>query len=179
MKKAGYPSGKYTGGDKILTIATNADPGKKSAEVAQAQFEKLGFTLNFRVVPQDTLYTKFCGVPKSDYGICPNVGFFKDFLDGQSLIDPTFNGAAIIPANNVNWPLVDNPKINDLIDKAKTTAPGDARNQAWADANLEIVRQAIAIPWVWDKQPIIASKNVNLVADDYSNSPFMAFLSIK
>jgi len=25
----------------------------------------------------------------------------------------------------------------------------------------------------------VASKDVNLVADDYSNSPFMAFLSVK
>lgn len=179
MKKAGYETGKYDGTEKILTIATNADPGKKSAEVAQAQFEKLGFELNFRIVPQDTLYTKFCGVPKSDYGVCPNVGFFKDFLDGQSLLDPTFNGEAIIPANNVNWPLVDDEKINGLIEKAKVLAPGDERNQAWADVNLELVRQAIAIPWVWDKQPVIASGNVNLVVDDYSNSPFMAYLSIK
>ncbi len=179
MKKAGYASGKYDGTEKILTIATNADPGKKSAEVAQAQFEKLGFKLNFRVVPQDTLYTKFCGVPKSDYGVCPNVGFFKDFLDGQSLLDPTFNGKAIIPASNTNWPLIDDPKINGLIDAAKALPLGAERNQAWADVNLELVRQAVAIPWVWDKQPIISSKNVNMVADDYSNSPFMAFVSLK
>lgn len=179
MKKAGYPSGKYTGTEKLLTIATNADPGKKTAENAQAQFEKLGFKLNFRIVPQDTLYTKFCGVPKSDYAICPNVGFFKDFLDGQALLDPTFDGDAIIPANNVNWPLLDNPKVNDLIAKAKVTPPGPARSKAWAEVNLEITRQAPAIPFVWDKMPILFSKNVQMVADDYSNSPFMAFLSLK
>lgn len=179
MKKAGYASGKYDGSEKLLWISTNADPGKKSAEVAAAQFAKLGFKLNVRVVPQDTLFTKFCGVPKSDYAVCPNVGFFKDFLDGQALLDPTFNGDAIIPANNVNWPLIDDPKVNDLIEKAKALPSGDGRNQAWADANLELVRQAAAIPWVWDKQPIIFSDNVNMVADDYSNSPFMAFLSLK
>ncbi len=179
MKKAGYPSGKYTGTEKLLTIATNADPGKKTAENAQAQFEKLGFKLNFRIVPQDTLYTKFCGVPKSDYAICPNVGFFKDFLDGQALLDPTFGGDAIIPANNVNWPLLDNAKVNDLIAKAKVIPPGPARNKAWAEVNLEITRQAPAIPFVWDKLPILFSKNVQMVADDYSNSPFMAFLSLK
>ena len=116
MKKAGYASGKYDGDEKILTIATNADPGKKSAEVAAAQFEKLGFKLNVRIVPQDTLYTKFCGVPKSNYGICPNVGFFKDFYDGQALLGSTFDGAAIIANNNTNWPLIDDPKINELID---------------------------------------------------------------
>ena len=41
------------------------------------------------------------------------------------------------------------------------------------------MRQAAAIPWIWDKQPIIVSKNVNSANDDYSNSPFMAFLSLK
>ncbi len=179
MKKAGYASGKYDGSEKVLTIATNADPGKKSAEVAIDQFQKLGFKLNVRIVPQDTLYTKFCGVPKSNYGICPNVGFFKDFLDGQALLDPTFNGDAIIPANNTNWPLIDDPKINDLIEKAKALPAGDERTQAWADANLEIVRQAVAIPWVWDKLPLLFSDNVNFAQDDYSNSAFMAFLSLK
>jgi peptide/nickel transport system substrate-binding protein len=179
MKKAGYASGKYEGDEEFLTIATNADPGKKSAEVAAEQFRKLGFKLNVRIVPQDTLYTKFCSVPKSDYDICPNVGFFKDFFDGQALLGTTFWGPAITENNNYNWPLVDDPKINSLIEKAQGTPVGDERNQAWADANLEIVRQAIAVPWVWDKQPIIVSKNVNGVNDDYSNSPFMAFLSLK
>ena len=37
----------------------------------------------------------------------------------------------------------------------------------------------MAVPVVWDNQPMIASKDVNLVADDYSNSAFMAFLSLK
>ena len=70
-----------TDGGELLTIATNADPGNQTAQVAQAQLNKMGFKLNYRKVPQDTLYTKFCGVPKSNYVICPNVGWFKDFTD--------------------------------------------------------------------------------------------------
>src|SRR3712207_7591205 len=58
---------------------------------------------SYRKVPQDTLYTKFCGVPKSNYVICPNVGWFKDFTDPQSLLEPTFKGDAIKPQGNVNW----------------------------------------------------------------------------
>ncbi|HEY5144531.1 MAG TPA: ABC transporter substrate-binding protein [Solirubrobacteraceae bacterium] len=179
MKKAGYPSGKYTGSEKLLTIATNADPGKKTAEVAQAQFEKLGFKLNFREVPQDTLYTKFCGVPKSDYIVCPNVGFFKDFVDGSSLLVPTFYGPSIIPANNTNWPLLNDPKVNQLVQTAQGTPPGPKRDQAWANVNLAVTADAPAVPFVWDNQPIVVSKNVNDVNDDYSNGPFMAFLSLK
>ena len=89
-------NGKWTGGEKILMVATNADPGKKTAEVFQAQFETLGFKLNFRVVPQDTLYTKFCDEPKSKIAVCPNVGWFKDFADPQSMLDATFNGDNIL-----------------------------------------------------------------------------------
>jgi peptide/nickel transport system substrate-binding protein len=179
MKKAGYPSGKYTGSEKLLTIATNADPGKKTAESAQSQFEKLGFKLNFRVVPQDTLYTKFCSVPKSGYVICPNVGFFKDYYDAQTLLEPTFSGKAINPSNNSNWPMLNDPKVNDLITKANAIAPGPDRDKAWAAVNLAVTALAPAIPFLWDQQPIVWSKNVQMVVDDYANSPFMAFLSIK
>jgi len=178
MKKAGFANGKYSG-KAIFMPATNADPGKKMAEVAQAQLEKLGFKVNVRFLPQNTLYTKYCNSGKSNYDVCPNVGFFKDFLDGASLIKPTFYGPAIIPQNNTNWPLLNDPSINKLIDTASATKPGEARDQAWADANIAIVKTAAAVPIVWDNQPIVASKDVNLVADDYSNSPFMAFLSVK
>ena len=82
----------------LLTIATNADPGNQTAQVAQGQLQKMGFKLNYRKVPQDTLYTKFCGVPKSKYVICPNVGWFKDFVDPQSMLEPTFKGSSILHA---------------------------------------------------------------------------------
>ena len=178
LKKAGFADGKYKG-DPIFMPATNADPGKKMAEVMQAQLEKLGFEVNARFLPQNTLYTKYCNSGKSNYDVCPNVGFFKDFLDGASLIKPTFYGPAIIPQNNTNWPLLDDANVNKLIETASATKPGEERDQAWADANLAIAKLGVAVPVVWDNQPIIASKDVNLVADDYSNSPFMAYLSIK
>ncbi len=178
MKKAGFASGKYSG-DPIFMPATNADPGKKMAEVMQAQYEKLGFKVKARFLPQNTLYTKYCNSGQSNYDTCPNVGFFKDFLDGASLLKPTFYGPAIIPQNNTNWPLLNDPKVNALVVKASSTPPGEARDQAWADVNLAVVADAAAIPVVWDNTPVIASKNVNLVVDDYSNSAFMAFLSLK
>jgi peptide/nickel transport system substrate-binding protein len=178
MKKAGFADGKYKG-EPIFVPATNADPGKKMAEVAIANLEELGFEVNARFLPQDTLYTKYCNSGKSNYDMCTNVGFFKDFLDGSTLIRPTFYGPAIVPQNNVNWPLLDDPEVNKLIEVANAAQPGEERDQAWADANLAVVKTAAAVPVIWDNQPIVFSKNVNMVADDYANSPFMAFLSLK
>ena len=106
---------------------------RRPAEVAQAQFEKLGFKIKFRTVPQDTLYTKFCNVPKAQIAICPNVGFFKDFNDPQALLDPVFNGKNILPANNSNWSQLNDPAINDAMAKAGAAAPGPERNKAWGE----------------------------------------------
>jgi peptide/nickel transport system substrate-binding protein len=179
--KDGLPikDGKWTGGEKVLTIATNADPGKKTAEVFQGQMEELGFKLNFRIVPQDTLYTKFCGVPKQEVAICPNVGWFKDFADPQSMLDATFNGKNILDQGNVNWPQLNVPAINDAMKTASTVPVGPERNKAWAKIGHMIAEQAPAIPWIWDKTASVGSKNVNQVVNGYYTTHDLSFTSIK
>ncbi|MGH2969323.1 MAG: ABC transporter substrate-binding protein [Solirubrobacteraceae bacterium] len=164
---------------ELLTIATNADPGNQTAQVAQGQLNKQGFKLNYRKVPQDTLYTKFCGVPKSNYIICPNVGWFKDFADPQSLLEPTFKGDAIKPQGNVNWSMLDVKEINDAMTEASTIPTGPERNQAWADINKMIVEQAIGIPYVWDDNVTLWAKDVQGAMNAYFSGPDFAFTSLK
>jgi peptide/nickel transport system substrate-binding protein len=166
------------GGD-LLTIATNADPGNQTAQVFQGQIQKMGFKLNYRKVPQDTLYTKFCGVPKSNYVICPNVGWFKDFIDPQSMLEPTFKGAAIKPQGNVNWSMLDVPAIDDAMTKATTVPAGPERNKAWAAINKMIVEQAIGIPYVWDDNVNLWSKDVQSVMNAYFAGPDLNYTSLK
>ena len=180
-EKDGLPikNGKWTGGEKVLTIATNADPGKKTAEVFQGQMEQLGFKLNFRIVPQDTLYTKFCGVPSQKVAICPNVGWFKDFPDPQAMLDATFNGDNILQQGNVNWPQLDVPAINEAMKSAAVAKVGAERSQAWAKVNHMIAEQAPAIPWIWDKTASVGSSNVNQVVSTYYTTHDLNFTSLK
>lgn len=172
-------NGKYAGKERILTIATNADPGLKTAQTAQTEFEKLGFKLQFRKVPQDTLYTKFCGVPKADVVICPNVGWFKDFQDPESMLQPTFSGEAIKPQGNVNWSQLDVPEINQAMKDAAVIPLGDERNKAWAEVNKQIVGQATGIPYVWDDSISISSKDLKMVINGYYTTPDLSFTSLK
>jgi peptide/nickel transport system substrate-binding protein len=172
-------TGKWTGSEQFLTIATNADPGKKTAEVFQGQMNKMGFKLNFRIVPQDTLYTKFLGVPKAKVALGPNVGWFKDFADPQAMLDATFNGNNILQQGNVNWPQLNVPAINDAMKEAAVTPVGKDRSEAWAKINHMIAEQAPAIPWIWDKSAMVASKDVNLVANGYNAAPDLNFSSLK
>ncbi len=181
-KAEGVPvsdDGRYTGPGDLLTIATNADPGLQTATVAQGQLEELGFELNFRKVPQDTLYTRFCNVPGSGYIVCPNVGWFRDFTDPQSVLEPTFKGAAIKPQGNVNFSMLDDPAIDTAMDKAATIPAGPKRDQAWAEINRRIVGDAPGIPYSWDDSFNLQSKDVQGVMNGYTTVWDFAFSSIK
>ena len=93
MKAAGYASGKYDGTDELLMVTANVDPGKAQAEVAKAQLEKLGFKVRLRTVPQDAVYTEWCQQPAKKVAVCGSAGWFKDYNDPQSMLEPTFKGS--------------------------------------------------------------------------------------
>jgi peptide/nickel transport system substrate-binding protein len=179
MKKAGYPSGKYTGKAQLLMVTDNATNQKKVAEVALQTFQQLGFKINFRAVPRDTMYSKFCSVPKSNVAICPSVGWQKDFADPQTVLDPTFNGANILPTNNSNWPQLNDPNINAAMKKAEVLVDAQQRAQAWGKIDDMVVADAPGVLWIWDKGPMIRSKNVNGVVNQENAAWDLSFTSLK
>jgi len=139
MKKAGYPSGKYTGGDTLLMIGTSEGVAEKAALVAKENFEKMGFKINLKLVTQDAMYTKFCNSPPAKVVICPNVGWLKDFSDAQTYLDPTFNGANILQTGNSNWSQLDDAELNKQMDDAKLITDPQER----ADAREELGRRRV------------------------------------
>jgi peptide/nickel transport system substrate-binding protein len=161
FKKAGYPSGKYTGNDELLMVGTSEGVAQKVAEIAKQNFENMGFKVRLRLVTQDSMYTKFCNVPSAKVDVCPNVGWLKDFSDGQTILDPTFNGENIIPQGNSNWSMLNDKQINQTMDRAKILTDPTERAKAWAQADKLITAQAPAIEYIWNKQPGVESKNVN------------------
>jgi peptide/nickel transport system substrate-binding protein len=181
MKKAGYPSGKYTGPETLLMVGddSSAGPGGKTAEVFQSQMQQLGFKLNFRQVPHETMYSRYCNVPKAKVAICPNVGWLPDFADGQAMLDPTFNGAAIVPENNNNQPLLNNAQVNAKLDAANKLASPAQRAAAYGAIDKQITALAPAVPWLWDKQANIQSSDVQGVIAAWDAQWDLSFTSIK
>jgi peptide/nickel transport system substrate-binding protein len=179
MKKAGYPSGKYTGSDEFLMVTANVDPGKAQAEVAAAQFEKLGFKIKLRTTPQDSTYTEWCQVPSKKVAVCGAAGWFKDFIDPQSMLEPTFAGYTFAKdGGNNNLPQLKDPAIDAAMKRA-ALLEGDERNKAWGEIDKMITAQAPAIPFVWDKTTLVRSKNVNGVANPYLALWDFTYSSIK
>jgi peptide/nickel transport system substrate-binding protein len=179
MKKAGYSSGKYDGGKTFTGVSDNATQQKNVSEVAVAQFAKLGFKVEMKYVTRDAMYTKYCQVPRDQPDVCPSVGWLKDFADPETLLGPVFNGKNILDVGNSNFSQLNNPKTNELMDKAEVVNDPDERNKAWGEVDRAITEEAPSIPWLWDKQPLLVSKDVAGVVNKANAAWDLTFTSIK
>jgi peptide/nickel transport system substrate-binding protein len=178
LKKAGFSNGKYSG-PKLLMAADNSTNQKAAAQVVLNGFQKLGFDINFRPVPRGTMYSKFCSVPSAQTPICPSVGWLKDFDDPQTMVDPTFNGKNIVPSGNVNWPQLNDPKLNKAMDAAELIVDPSQRATAWGAIDKQVTETAAAIPWQWDKTVLVKSTNVKAVINDWNAAWDVSFTSLK
>jgi peptide/nickel transport system substrate-binding protein len=118
-------------------------------------------------------------VPAKKVDMCAGAGWFKDFADPQSMLDPTFNGKNILDQGNVNWPQLNVPAINSAMKTAAVVPVGPARNKAWANINHMIAEQAPAIPYLWDKTALVNSKDVVAVANGYYTTHDLSYTSLK
>jgi peptide/nickel transport system substrate-binding protein len=178
MKKAGFSSGKYNG-PAVLMVADNSTNQKSAATVVLNSLKSLGFNVQFRPVTRDTMYSKYCGIPKSKTPICPSTGWLKDFADPQTMLDPTFNGKNIVASNNSNWPQLNVPAINQAMDKAETIVGNGPRAQAWANIDKMVMEQAGALTWQWDKPILVESSNVNGVLNKANAAWDLSSVSLK
>ncbi len=179
MKKAGFSSGKYDGGKTFTGVSDNATQQKNMSEVAVAQFAKLGFKVDMKYVTRDAMYTKYCQVPRDQPDVCPSVGWLKDFADPETLLDPVFNGKNILDVGNSNFSQLDDPKINEMMDSAEVINDPAKRNQAWGEVDKAVTEASPSIPWLWDKQPMLVSKNVAPVVNSSNASFDLAWTSLK
>jgi len=180
FKAAGFSGGKYEGKDKkISLVCDDDDPGKKVCLVADQQLTQLGFETDTQFVQHDDVLGKYCGVPKNQPNVCPNVGWIKDFYDPQTLLDATFNPVNVLPENNSNYPQLTDKKLQAAFEEAEVLTEPAQRARAYAEINKMITAQAPAVPYVWDKQAAVRSEDVNGVVND-SNALFdLSFTSIK
>ena len=180
MKLAGYPSGRYTGSATVKVVGSTGGPNGPYAQITNAALQRLGFHTNFNLVDQPTMYSKYCGVPAAEIDVCPNVGWVRDFSDPQSVLDPAFNGKAIVATNNSNWGQVDDPKINAMMDSAEIVNGTATRAQTWANIDKALVDIAAAIPFQFISQPEVESKDVAGVSQQWNQGAWdFAYTSLK
>jgi len=177
MKAAGYPSGKYTGKQSVLIVGSNADPGPKEMQIVQAGLQQLGFKTQIKAVPQQTMYSKFCGYVKAKVQVCPTAGWIPDFSDAYAYLFVPFSGKAIIPVNNSNWAVLNDPKINAAMDQASAITDPAARIKAWANVDKMITSTAPAIPEIWATNALLKGTTVKGTLDTWNDDWDLSFSS--
>jgi peptide/nickel transport system substrate-binding protein len=179
MRRAGYPTGRYDGDARPVMVTDTTSQGKRFAEILRQAIESLGIDVDEVQVSRETMYSTYCNVPAKRVAVCPNVGWVGQFGDGQTVLDPTFNGAAIMPVNNSNWPLLDVPAVNQAIDRAKQVADQEARARSWGRVDRQITALAPAVPIVWLDVAYVNSSNVDLVLERAAMTPALPMISLK
>jgi peptide/nickel transport system substrate-binding protein len=65
------------------------------------------------------------------------------------------------------------------MDKAEVVNDPTQRAQAWGDVDKTVTGLAPGVAWLWDKQPMLESKNVNGVVNVANASWDLTFTSLK
>jgi peptide/nickel transport system substrate-binding protein len=167
MRRAGFASGRYEGGKTILMVGVAGGNDERAAEVAQNVFQRLGFKVKLRLVSLETMATTFCGTPSARVNVCPNQGWFRDFADAQTMLDPTFNGDSIVAHGNSNSSELDVPAINLAMAKARLVVDPAQRARAWGAVDRMVTAEAAAVPLSWDRYPLVRSEDVAGVVNTY------------
>jgi peptide/nickel transport system substrate-binding protein len=179
MRAAGYASGMYSG-PQVTMVADSTSPGSNTAQVVAADLAKIGINVKTISVTHSAMYTKFCNVPANEPNICPNVGWLPDFHDPQTILDVTFNGKNIVSANNSNWPLLNNAKLNSEMNRAELLLNPQARAKAWGKIDQQVTETAGAIPWLWENWPALYSTHVTAAPELWNGgSPDVTFMAVK
>jgi peptide/nickel transport system substrate-binding protein len=181
MKLAGYPNCKYTGQygqyGSVLIVGSNATPGPEEIQVVQSGLTALGFKTTIKAVPQQTMYSKFCGYVKAHVNVCPTAGWIEDFPDPYAALYVPFSGQAIVPINNSNWASLNDPAINNALNTDAGITNLTARYQAFAQVDKMIVDSAAAIPEVWSDNALLEGSKVHGVLDPWNDDWNLSFSS--
>jgi peptide/nickel transport system substrate-binding protein len=176
LRKAGYPSGRYSG-PPLLFVGEDRPPASNTATLVQRQLERLGFDFDVRRVSRTESFTNLCGLPSARVAVCANGVWTKDLFDAQGLLQPVFDGERIRTIGNVNWANVDDPELNASFDLAAAEADPDKRALAYAEIDGTVTSRAYVIPWLWDSQLAFASDDVRGTVRRFTASWDMTYMS--
>ncbi|HUA48649.1 MAG TPA: hypothetical protein VMA77_25680 [Solirubrobacteraceae bacterium] len=177
MKAAGYPDCKYTGSANVLIVGANSTPGPQMTTIVQTGLAALGFKTTIRAVAPQTMGSKFCGYVKAHVNVCPTASWIEDFPDPYAALFVPFSGEAIVPINNSNWSMLNDPAVNKDIDDAAAITNTTQRYEAFAQADKAIVDDAAAIPEVWSTDALIEGSKVKGVLDPWNDDWNLSFSS--
>ncbi len=130
-------------------------------------YQLAGIQVQLAPLPSATYYNSGIGDPTNDYTLMLG-GWVPDWANGSAILPPLFAGSSIPvldpvtkrASGNVNWPLLDDPKINELINTALGETNPERQYTLWGDLDQKIQEQAVDIPLLYEKALRLTGSNV-------------------
>jgi peptide/nickel transport system substrate-binding protein len=179
LQACGQPNGFSTG------IAYRSDRPKEvaTAQALQASLGQVGIKLSLHGFPTSTYSANFAGVPK--YVAQHNIGltlygWAPDWPDGYGEFYYISHGKAISPAGNTNQSQLNDPVVNNLLDKMASTTDAATRNSYTGQIDMQIMKDAAILPGVSAKSLLYRSPSLtNVYVQPYYGMYNYAVLGVK
>ncbi|KNB51038.1 ABC transporter substrate-binding protein [Streptomyces caatingaensis] len=171
LKACGKPDGFTT----TIAVRNNKPQEVATAESLQASLKKIG--IDAQVDPYDgAQYATVIGAPKNvkakNYGIIVQ-GWGADFPSGQGYLQPIVDGRFIQESANQNYPEINDPAIEKLIDDAIAETDPVKAGKIYQEANKKVMEGAYYLPFTFEKNIIWRSSRLtNVYTTDAYNGRY-------
>lgn len=132
----------------------NAGVGPKLFASVQAALARVGITVTPAPADQSQYYATWIGSPQNI--INKNIGIAiaawgPDFPSAYGFWNSISNGASILPTGNTNYPSLNDPKVNGLLNQLTQTTDPTAIEGMGKSLNEQIMADAVFLPIQNDK----------------------------
>ncbi|MFE3329510.1 ABC transporter substrate-binding protein [Streptomyces sp. NPDC059176] len=162
LKKCGQPNGFSTN----LSARADRPAEMAMATAVQASLKKIGINVEIKSFPAGKYFQNFAGNPS--YVHANKLGMIMtawgaDWPTGFGFLDQIVNGAAIKPSGGNNVQELNDPKVNEMLNKGIATTDSAAREKVWGDVDKAVVEGATAVPLIYRKNLLLRPESATNV----------------
>ncbi|MEO6885173.1 MAG: ABC transporter substrate-binding protein [Jatrophihabitantaceae bacterium] len=147
LAACGQPNGFAT----KMAYATPSQHAKAAFQAEQTALARVGIKVTGATADASTYYSTFIGSPQNiknqGLGIAL-AGWGADFPTGVGFYQSIANGNSIVPTGNTNYPSLNDPTVNKVLDEAPA---GKATEADWKSLDEAIMAAAVYMPIYWGK----------------------------
>ena len=151
LKLCGQPNGFTTG----ITYRSDRPKEVSAAQAMQASLAQVGIKLASCTATRrapTTATSRACRTTCSAHNIGIAMGgWAPDWPDGYGFFNFITAGDTISPAGNTNVEELNDPKVNNLLDKMASTNDAATRNSYTAQIDMQVMKDAAILPAVYAK----------------------------
>jgi peptide/nickel transport system substrate-binding protein len=143
--------GKPNGFSTKMAYPTPHEHEKAAFIAEQAALARVGINLTPATQDASSYYSTFIGSPANirnqGLGIAL-AGWGADFPDPVGFWQSIANGNAIVPTGNTNYPSLNDPTVNQILDNGPK---GQSSTADWKNLDNQVMKNAVYMPIYWGK----------------------------